>query len=113
MFIATHWPEIERFRPERGWPFSEFDKLVHMGLYAGWLAAWWWVLMGARGRVTRAALAWLVAGGAAYAVFDELTQGLVDRTPSLADAAADAAGTCIAVAVLWIRQGRARPKTSR
>ncbi|MBI4579977.1 MAG: VanZ family protein [Planctomycetes bacterium] len=98
MFILTHWPEIERWMPAP--PLEEFDKLVHGLMYAGWAAMWFWLLtMGGR-RVGRQATAWIIVGGAAYAIFDELTQAIVDRQPDLLDFGCDMVGLLISLAIL-------------
>ena len=59
------------------------DKLLHGVMYAGWMVMWWWFLSAGGRRVTRTAAAWLIVGGAAYGVFDEMTQAIVDRQPDV------------------------------
>jgi hypothetical protein len=105
-FVATHWPEIERWTPESFWLFPHQDKAIHATMYAGWVGLWWWVLSAGRARLNRATLNWLVLGGVAYAIFDESTQRIVGRTTELGDLAADLAGTLLAVTLLDLRQRR-------
>mgnify|MGYP000420007826 CR=1 FL=1 len=95
MFVLTHTPYIERFRPEH-WRFKYEDRVAHFLLYAVWAWCWRGLLMASRGRVTRTDLAWIVAGGAAYGILDELTQPLVGRTAELADWLCDLAGLATA-----------------
>lgn len=111
IFTLTHTPHIERFRPER-WHFKHEDRVVHYLLYAGWAWCWRALLLATRGRVTRPDLAWIVAGGAAYGVFDELTQPLVGRTAELADWLCDLAGL-LTVAVVWGTAGPGGRRTGR
>ena len=106
MFVATHWPEIEKYGPR--WQIPHFDKLVHAGLYAGWVVVWWWLLSRGGRAVSGAAINWLVLGGAAYGVFDETTQAIVGRSPAIGDFAADVAGLIAATVVLQLWQGRRR-----
>jgi VanZ family protein len=104
MFTATHWPDVNRYRPRGGWPIPAFGTVMHVGIYVGWAVVWWWVLSAGGRRVSRGAVNWLVLSGALYAAFDELTQDLVGRTPGLADFVSDIAGVVVATVILQIWQ---------
>lgn len=108
IFLLTHWPEIERLAP--GWRPPHFDKFVHACMYAGWVMVWWWVLSAGGRPVSRAAANWLALGGLVYAIFDEATQALVDRVPSLSDLAADLIGILCAITLLQWRQRNRSPR---
>ena len=108
MFVATHWPEIEIYSPE--WELPHLDKLVHGILYAGWVVMWWRILSIGGRQVGSATINWLLLGGVGYAVFDEVTQAIVDRTPTTGDFAADIVGMAVAVSILQFRQ---RKRSSR
>lgn len=108
MFVATHWPEIEIYGPP--WELPHLDKLVHGILYAGWVVMWWRTLSRGGRQVGSATINWLLLGGVGYAVFDEVTQAIVDRTPATGDFAADIVGMAVAVSILQFRQ---RKRSSR
>ncbi len=110
IFGLTHWPEIDRLAPHMP---SNFDKLVHASMYAGWMAVWWWVLRAGGGRVTTATSVRLIAAGAVYAIFDELTQAIVGRQPDVADFLCDLTGLVVAAVVLhaWQRRKARRRST--
>lgn len=100
MFVATHWPEINRYKPDTGWPIPKFELVAHVGVYAIWTVMWWWMLR-AHGRPLKGATAaWVTIGGVVYGIFDELTQALVDRTPSIKDLMSNFAGILIAIVIL-------------
>lgn len=100
MYIGTHWPEINRYKPATGWPIPLFGTVVHSSLYAVWATLWWWVLW-SRGRLLRGTtLTWFALGAAAYAGFDELTQAFVDRTPRFVDFFTDMAAVTVALMLL-------------
>jgi len=84
MFLATHWPNIARYRPKEGWPLPYFDVVMHVGIYTIWAGLWIWVL-GAHGAVRWRTFVGLFVLGILYAVFDEWTQALVQRTPTFDD----------------------------
>lgn len=108
IFTLTHWPDIDDFAPSMP---SGFDKLVHGSMYAGWAVCWFWLLSGSSLRVRRSTLAWIVVGGAAYGVFDELTQAVVGRTPDVGDFLADMIGITAALVLLrWWSRYRLRPQ---
>ncbi len=111
MFVLTHWPEIDKLKPDRLWLFDGFDKVVHFSLYACWTALWWWLLSLNQRGVGFASANWLIVGGVAYAVFDELTQSFFARDPELADFACDVAAILIVTTVLrvWQRGRLAKP----
>ena len=113
MFVATHYPGIDELEPETGWPIPKFETVMHVGVYAGWAAMWWWVLSAGGRRVSPAAINWLVLGGLAYAVFDEASQAIVGRTPGVNDFLADVAGLAVAVIVLHTWQQRRLPRPRR
>ncbi len=111
MFGLTHVPEIDRFLPSSGWRVPHFDKMVHFVMYAGWSSLWWLVLTeGGRSRPRASAVGWIVAGGVAWAAFDELTQAIVGRHPSLWDFLCDVLGVGLALAVLATWQRRRSSK---
>lgn len=107
IFVLTHWPDIDRWKPPLDWP--DFDKLVHLALYGGWALLWCWLLLGVGRRLDRPAMAWLIVGGAAYGVFDELTQAIVGRQPDILDFVLDMVGVLLAirVATWWQRRAHA------
>ena len=105
MFVATHWPDINRYKPEAGWPIPHFGAVMHATVYAGWAGMWCWFLSAGGRRVSRAAIGWLLVGGVLWAGFDELSQALVAREPALDDFLWDLCGMLLAVLVvsLWQR----------
>lgn len=91
IFVLTHWPDIDDL-PGADWLLRPGDTFAHFCAYAGWAAMWCWVLR-ARGTPIRGRVALgVLAGGAGYGVFDELTQTLVARDPAVSDFMADMAG---------------------
>ena len=106
MYVATHWPDINRYKPEEGWPIPRFGEVMHAGIYAGWAVLWWWYLRSGGRRVSRSAINWLIAGGTAYGAFDELTQAVVDRTPAVDDFLFNVIGIVVALFVLNAWQTR-------
>jgi VanZ family protein len=102
MFIATHWPKISRYAPQ----ISHFDKFMHVLVYGIWTALFWRVLTANGRRVKAATSVKLFVGGMCYAVFDELTQQLVGRTPSVSDMVADAIGILLALLILHAWQNK-------
>jgi len=104
MFVATHWPDINRYKPEYGWPIPHFDAVMHTTVYAGWAAMWWWFLSAGKRQVSRAAAGWLLAGGVLWAAFDELSQALVAREPAIDDFLCDLCGMLLVVFILSLRQ---------
>ena len=109
MFLATHWPDVERWVPSK-WNLPDIDKVIHAGMYGGWAAIWWWLLAGKRTPISRAAIGWLLVGGMVYAAFDEISQGWVDRHPDVLDWACDMMGMIAAVLVL---RGLTRQRPAR
>jgi hypothetical protein len=108
IFFLTHWPNVDDF-PGAGWLPVDSDLVVHFCIYAGWAAAWCWVLAGRGVRISGGVAFPVLAGGAAYAVFDELTQELVGRTAQLGDFAMDMAGVTAALLLLgWWMSCKAR-----
>lgn len=105
IFLLTHWPRIEDF-PRPSWLFPHFDLVVHFCLYAGWTAACVWMLAGEGRWPRRGAGRWVAAGGAAYGIFDELTQHLVGRGAEVGDFLADMTGVVMALLLLgwWSRR---------
>ena len=109
--VACVWPGTDL--PEAS-PALSLDKLVHVGLFGGlgflWMRAGRGSLRSRAGRVT--------AGGLFFAAASEGAQGLVaiGRTPSWADALADAIGLLLAVAAFLVfpqlRRERASPASS-
>lgn len=106
IFGLTHWPGLDDLVPEAKF-FRHSDKIAHFCVYAGWMVVWWWTL-GLTGRKTpdRRIIAWLIAGGAAYAMLDEMSQAIVVRDPDLFDWLADLAGLLSATLLLrhWHRR---------
>jgi VanZ family protein len=102
MFVGTHWPDVNRFRPEGGWPIPYFEQTAHLVLYTIWGALWWVVLRHRRGAVRNRTLWWVLAGGFCYACFDELTQLIVGRTAAFDDLLLDVIGVNLG---LWVPQG--------
>lgn len=92
MTAGTHWPRLQLGTDE--YPVS--DKLIHAAAF-GTLALLLW-----QARIVRSLpRLWLV--GVAWAVCDEITQGLpgLGRTVSLLDPVASAIGVTLAVMLLW------------
>ena len=100
MFSATHWPEINRYKPDGGWPIPFFGIVMHVTVYAGWTVMWWWLLRAHGHRLRGATAVWVAAGGAAYGIFDELTQAIVGRQTALDDFACNLVGIFLAMIVL-------------
>lgn len=111
MYAGTHWPDIDDLLPGRRWWFEDADKVLHLFIYAGWIAMWWWLLSTGGRRISRSAMAWLIVGGLAYGIFDEATQAIVDRQPDVVDFLLDAAGLVVTVLILqyWQRRRLASP----
>lgn len=106
MYLVTHLPGIDEWRPRGGWPIRDPDKYVHFFAFAGWVLVWAWLLEGHGRRVGRSALIVLFLGGAVYAAFDELTQGLVGRTPDWIDWVMDIAGLIAGVIIVFVHRSR-------
>ncbi len=113
MYVATHWPGIERYKPEGGWPVPELETFMHIGVYLGWVATWWWLLSAGGRQVSPAAIRWLVLGGTAYAIFDEASQAVVDRVPAVDDFLANLVGLVAAVIILRTWQCRRSSRKPR
>ena len=101
MFVGTHWPEVDRYKPEEGWPIPYFSEVVHLTLYSLWGVLWWWVLSRRSGGATSATLWWVVVGGFCYACFDEMTQLIVGRGGKFHDVVVDLVGVTAGV---WLPQ---------
>jgi hypothetical protein len=113
MFFMTHWPKVDDFPGVYWFPVGS-DKLAHFGFYAGWAAAWCWVLHGRGIALSGRIVSWLVVGGATYAVLDELTQVIVSRDPEVGDFIADMSGVAVALfAAGWYLRRRARSRSNR
>ena len=106
MFLLTHLPGIDEWRPKHGWPIRDPDKLVHFFLFGTWAWLWAWVLAGHGRRLTRGISLYLLFGAALYAAFDEITQAPVGRTPELGDWVLDMIGCTVGLllAHLWQRR---------
>ncbi|NLX12801.1 MAG: VanZ family protein [Phycisphaerales bacterium] len=104
IFTATHVPKVPSFVPK----ISNIDLLAHFLMYSGWASLCWWALADNRGRVSWAWIVSLTIIAAAYAAFDELTQDLVGRTPSIADFLANMCGAVLVLLLLqaWSRRRR-------
>ncbi len=115
MFVMTHWPDIDRLAPSPRWLPEGSDRLAHFGFYAGWMILWWWALTAQRRSLPGRHFRWLIVGGAAYGIFDELTQGLTRRTPDIFDWLCDVAGLCAAALLLraWQTRRPSRPAAPR
>jgi len=72
------------------------------------VATWWWLLSTGGRQVSPTAINWLLLGGAVYAAFDEVSQAIVDRAPSMNDFIADVIGMAVALGILQIRQRKRR-----
>lgn len=107
IFTLTHWPGIERFKP-RGlfWSMDGLDKVFHAGFYFGWAMLWWWLLSVDGRTIGRAAVGWVVVGGMAYGMFDEVSQAIVERTPDVFDFLCDVGGLAAAVILLQVWRRR-------
>jgi VanZ family protein len=100
LFGATHWPALDRYKPKEGWPVGDF--FMHLGVYTGWSALWYWVLDGHSATKWRHILGVFILGSV-FAVFDEWTQALVERSPAFDDLSADMMGVILGLAVAhWI-----------
>ena len=102
MFMGTHWPEINRYKPETGWPIPCFSEAVHLSLYAIWGGLWWWILSRRPGGASTGVLWSVVVGGFFYACFDEATQLIVGRSGKPYDVAVDLVGVTLGV---WVLEG--------
>ena len=97
MFVGTHWPEIDRYKPEEGWPIPHFSEVVHLTLYGVWGALCWWILSRRPPGAAPPMLWWVIVGGFGYACFDEMTQLLVGRGGKLYDVLVDTVGVTVGV----------------
>lgn len=104
MYLMTHLPGIDKWKPPGGWWVDDPDDFVHYLAYTGWLLVWAWVLAGAGRQINAIAAFWLVLGGALYGGFDELTQGIVGRTPDWHDWFLDISGLLTALLIVIIYQ---------
>lgn len=104
MFIATHVP-----LPEDASPLPYADKVSHVIIYLilTFLLALWWQTR--YQPVKRHQLLIIGAIMIIYSIFDELSQGLVGRTPQIWDGVADLVGTFLGLAFFV---GRARLQSS-
>lgn len=107
MFISTHWPDVSRYRPATGWPIPFFGVVMHIGVYFIWAVLWCWLLAGI-GKLTARSMILLLVGGMFYAVFDEWTQSLVDRSPDSNDLVSDLVGIPIGLVFCAIVQRQSR-----
>ena len=55
MYLLTHLPGIDEWKPRGGWPIKDPDKVVHFVLFGTWACLWTWVLAGHGRSLTRAA----------------------------------------------------------
>ncbi len=106
MVTATHIPLSGVNLPSPKFGLVPLDKLAHVGLYAGlaFLASWVLALrnpdqtshrLGVPG--IKLLLLWLLLG--AWAIFDEVTQPLTNRTYDTYDLLADAVGATLGIAL--------------
>lgn len=98
LLTATHWPGLAIHGP-----VDRTDLIIHVGVFLVW-----GVLLGLSGLVGRSAGLLLICG-VLFAVFDETTQPLFDRTFDPFDLLADVAGVLLAsgaMALLWRRSAR-------
>ena len=110
MFVGTHWPEINRYKPDTGWPIPFFSEAVHGALYGIWAALWWWVLSRRPSGAPTGSLLWVVVGGFFYACFDEATQLLVGRSGKFYDVVIDSFAVIL---VLLLLKGLRRTRAAR
>ena len=101
LLVSTHWPRLTI-----GGPVSRTDLIIHVFAFGLWA-----VLLGASGLVGRR---WrlLLACGLAFAVLDETTQPLFERTFDPLDLAADLLGITLgtlAMVLAWRRSGASMP----
>jgi VanZ family protein len=109
MFVGTHWPEIERYKPDEGWPIPYFSEAVHLSLYGTWGALWWWVLKWRPAGATVSVLWWVVVGGFCYGCFDEMTQLIVGRSGKFYDVMVDVVGVAVGT---WLPEGVCRMRST-
>lgn len=95
LFTGTHIPRP----PSTG--IENADKVQHFTAFMGLAFLLAWAIPASKKNVgIKMALAFLVA--ACYGVFDELTQGLVNRSTELSDFYADCAGALVGVVVYYL-----------
>ncbi len=75
------------------------DKVIHFFAYAG-LAMLWAILQATQGAITWGNLSWKWLMLAAYGVFDELTQLLVNRNADLKDWLFDVSGAATGLIIV-------------
>lgn len=94
MFCGTHIPQVPQGLAQHG------DKLLHFGAYFG-LAVLLLTWRLSRQSITfrRVILLWLMI--AAYGIFDEVTQPLVNRDAEVVDWLADIAGAAVGLMITW------------
>lgn len=92
-FTLTHVPFKSESHEVAEWSIPHIDKVAHMGIYTGLsflLSVWFGMRRKSRGAIAVALMVSLMM--AAYAAFDEITQGPVGRDPDIKDWFADMAG---------------------
>ena len=96
LFVATHAP-----LPRLPGPTGN-DKVIHFTAYlclSFLVGTTWYLAFPSRRRIMPLMV---VVVGAAYGGFDEVTQGLVNRTPDVKDWYADCAGAAAGALVLFV-----------
>jgi VanZ family protein len=94
------------FSPDEGLDFV-IRKIGHMAVFGILALLVWWAL--AETTPVRRPWAWALALTILYAITDELHQAFVaGRHASILDVAIDAAGACVAIAIVSIVGGRLR-----
>ncbi len=93
LFYGTHSKVPPGMLPENS------DKVVHFFAYAG-LGMLWAILRATQGAITWGNLSWMWLMLAAYGVFDELTQLLVNRNADLKDLLFDVSGAATGLIIV-------------
>jgi VanZ family protein len=97
--VATHWPKLDL--GQQIITFHGMDKLLHVACFALLTVLLVHALGIGRAACLDASLATGVVIAAVYAIADELTQGLTQRTVSAFDLMADWVGVFGAAAAMW------------
>ena len=93
LFYGTHSKVPPGMLPENS------DKVIHFFAYAG-LGMLWAILRATQGAITWGNLSWMWLMLAAYGVFDELTQLLVNRNADLKDLLFDVSGAATGLIIV-------------
>lgn len=94
MFFGTHIPQVPQSLAQHG------DKLLHFGAYCGLaILLLTWRISRQSVTLRKLVLFWFMI--AAYGIFDEVTQPLVNRDAEVGDWLADITGAAVGLMITW------------